>query len=141
MSRRPYRYLADPTCVAGIALYWAHRTWIKPTAWGGHGLLHDYLNDFLLIPVFLPPALMLQRWVGIRRHDRPPSAAEVATHVGLWSVLFVVVFPHFAWLYRNSTADPYNAVAFAVGGVAGWSVWKVGSNRDMDWGQRVESAS
>ena len=98
MGERSFRYMLDPACFFGVAAYWIHKLWIKPTGWGSHGLLHDYLNDFLLIPVFLPPTLFLHRVLRIRRHDRPPSALEVAAHVIVWSIMFLVVFPKSPWL-------------------------------------------
>ena len=125
MNARPFRYLADPLCLASVSIYWIHKLWIKPTTWGSHGLLHDYLNDVLLIPIFLPLALLIHRVLRIRMHDRPPSATEIALHVVLWSLLFVVAFPHNTWLFRHSTADPYNAVAFAVGGAFAWLIWNL----------------
>jgi hypothetical protein len=123
VSTQRFRYLADPLCLASVALYAAHRAWIKPTSFGARGLLHDYLNDCLLVPMFLPLALALHRRLGLREHDRPPSAREVAWHVVLWSILFCAVFPHHAWLFRHSTADPWNAVAYGAGGGVGWLWW------------------
>ncbi len=123
MPPRPFRYLADPLMLTGIAAYWIHKLWIKPTLWGSSGLLHDYLNDFLLIPIFLPPTLYLHHLLRIRPHHRPPTPAEITLHVALWSILFLLVFPHSPWLYRHSTPDPYNALAFAAGGAAAWLIW------------------
>lgn len=123
MVVRRFRYLADPLCLTAIGLYWVNREWIKPSAWGHHGFAHDYLNDVLLIPIFLPLVLIIHRWLGMRTHDRPPSALEVTSHVTIWSVLFLVIFPLHEWLYRHSTADPFNAIAFAAGGAMAWLFW------------------
>ena len=106
-----------------MATYWINRTWIKPTLWGGHGFFHDYLNDILLIPVFLPCVLWLHRLLRLRLHDRMPNVFEIAFHVVVWSICFLLIFPHQPWLFRHSTLDPMNAVAYAVGGLLSWLVW------------------
>jgi hypothetical protein len=101
-----------------------HRWWIKPSHFGSTGFFHDYFNDVLLIPIFLPPVLWLHRRLGMRNHDRPPTIVETAFHVAAWSVCFLLIFPQFPWLYQHSTADPWNAAAYAVGGAVAWVIWR-----------------
>src|SRR5438477_10217972 len=101
-----FRYWSDPLCCVSLCVYWINREWIKPTAWGHQGFFHDYLNDVLLIPLFLPPTLLLQWALRLRRHQRAPSILEVFSHWAIWSFLFLYIFPHIHWLYRHSTADP-----------------------------------
>jgi hypothetical protein len=85
--------------------------------------MHDYFNDVLLLPIFLPVSLLINRWLGLRRDDRSPSLIEVGGYFLLWSALFQLVFPRHAWLFRHSTDDPYNVVAFGIGGLVAWLTW------------------
>jgi hypothetical protein len=123
MSSPQFRYFADPLSLTGVVLYAAHKLLIKPTTWGSHGLLHDYLNDFLLIPIFLPPTLWVLRRLGVRTHDGPPSGIEIVSLLAMWAALFLWVFPEFRWMFRHSTRDPYNAVAYTVGAAVAGLVW------------------
>lgn len=128
MLSRTFRYGADRLCLASICFYFVNRFWIKPSVWGHSGFFHDYLNDVLLIPIFLPPVLWLHRCVGIRLHDHPPTGSEVFVHWLVWSLCFLMLFPKFTWLYRHSTPDPWNAAAYAAGAAGAWVVWH-GSER------------
>ena len=73
----------------------------------------------LLIPCALPVALWLQRRLGLREHDRPPSNAEIALHLLVWSVLFEVIGPHI----MRTTGDPLDVLAYIVGGIAAAFWW------------------
>jgi hypothetical protein len=117
--------MADWLFLVSVLLYLVNRFWIKKTAFGHRGFFHDYLNDVLLIPFFLPMVLLVQKKARLRGHDLPPTAFEVASHVVLWSVYFQYVFVHFHYLYRHSTADPWNMAAYAVGGVASLVIWNL----------------
>lgn len=80
--------------------------------------LHSYFNDVLLIPCALPPLLALQRLLGLRRHDAPPTWGEIAGHLIVWSILFEAIGPY---LFPHTTGDPWDVVCYTVGGtVAGW---------------------
>lgn len=119
-STHPFRYLADPICIASILLYCLGRWYLKPHHIGGW-FVHDYLNDLLCLPLFLPIILRLQSLLRIRRHDLPPTLFEVLHNWVIFSILFEVVFPRLP-IYRT-TADPWDAVAYLVGGLLAYAFW------------------
>jgi hypothetical protein len=120
-SRRPFRYAADPLCLASMACYALGRWYLKPHHVGGW-FVHDYLNDILCLPLFLPISLGAQRLLRLRRHDAPPRLWEVLQHGIIFSVLFEVILPRYPHLFRT-TADPWDAVAYFAGGLIAWLAW------------------
>jgi len=76
------------------------------------------------MPCALPPLLWFQRLVGLRLDDRAPTAGEIVLYGFVWSILFEVIGPH---LMRRATGDPYDVVAYAVGGIVAGIWW--GRNR------------
>jgi hypothetical protein len=113
---RPFRYLADPACIGSLLLYAANRWLLKPHHIGGP-IAHDYLNDLLCLPLFLPMILRVQRLVGLRHHDAPPRLWEILQHAIVFSIIFEVVLPKYPQ-YFHTTADPLDAVAYFAGGLA-----------------------
>ena len=107
---RPFGYWRDGLFLIGCALYALNRWAIKP--WTTSPFLHGYFNDVLLIPCALPLVLWMQRKLGARTHDRPPTMGEVAAHLAVWSVLFEVAGPHL----MHVTGDPRDVLAYAAGG-------------------------
>ncbi|HET6251163.1 MAG TPA: hypothetical protein VFE47_26005 [Tepidisphaeraceae bacterium] len=124
-SGHRFRYFADGLFIAAVLIYLVNRFWAKKTTWGRTGFCHDYLNDVLLIPFFLPGVLWLHRRLGLRSHDRPPRLGEVALHVGVWSICFEWLFARYHVFYQHSTADPKDALAYAVGGGIAWMIWNL----------------
>lgn len=119
--RHPFRYFADPICVASMACYALGRWYLKPQHLGGW-FVHDYLNDLLCLPLFLPMSLGMQRLLRLRRHDAPPRLWEVLQHAVVFSVVFEVLLPRYPHTFRT-TADPWDAVAYFVGGLFAWALW------------------
>lgn len=113
-----FTYWRDPLFVVCCLLYGLNRWGLKPRIHSA--FLHDHFNDLLLIPCALPILLLMQRWLGLREDDRPPSAGEIALYVVLWSVLFEVIGPR---LVSFSVGDPWDAVSYAVGGVFAGCWW------------------
>lgn len=62
----------------------------------------------------------MQRWLGLRAHDRPPTAGEVAAHVIGWSILFEWIGPHIL----PTVGDPWDAVSYGAGGLAAYWWWR-----------------
>lgn len=112
-----FAYLWDPLFLVGCALYAANRWLIKPHVHSG--FFHNWFADCLLIPCALPVMLLIHRRLGLRAHDRPPTAAEIAGHFIGWSVLFEIIGPHI----MHTTGDPWDAVAYAAGGVLAYCWW------------------
>jgi hypothetical protein len=117
-----FHYALDPLCLACCALYALNRWGLKPHT---HlAFFRFWFNDLLLIPCALPPLLQVHRWLKWRRHDRPPTVAEVAGHLVLWSVLFEVAGPY---LMRGATGDWRDVIAYTIGAAASLVCWRSGS--------------
>lgn len=118
-----FRYLRDGLFLIATFGYALNRWWLKP--WLGTPFLVGHLNDLLLIPAALPVVLWMQRLLGLRKDDAPPSWAEISLHLAVWTVISEVIGPR--W-FGHGTADLWDAVAYAAGGgVAG--VWWNRGNR------------
>lgn len=120
---RRFQYFADPVCIAALAIYTASRFYLKPAHVGGW-LVHDYLNDFLCLPLFLPMILQVQRWLRIRRDDGYPRAWEIAQHWAIFSIMFEIVLPRFPATF-HTVADPWDVVAYLLGGLTAWGCWRI----------------
>ena len=119
---KPFRYALDPACVLACASYALNRGVLKPHAHST--FLHAHFNDLLLIPAALPLVLWLQRRFGLRAHDAPPDAREIALHFAVWAICAEIIAPHFA----HGTGDWRDALAYAVGAIAAWAWWQRGGN-------------
>ena len=114
---KPFGFWRDGLFVIGCVAYALNRWLLKPHfRWR---FLHWHFNDLWLIPCALPLVLYLHRRLRLRQ-DRPPTAAEVAGHLVLWSALFEWWGPH---LWRSATGDPLDVVCYWVGGVGAWAWW------------------
>ncbi len=113
-----FRYLRDPAFVFCCLSYASNRWLIKPHV--HNAFIHGYFNDVLLIPCALPPLLLTQRWLGLRRNDLPPLAGEILFHLVIWSMLFEWIGPKFM---PHTTGDPWDVVAYFVGGALAWLWW------------------
>ncbi len=115
---RPFGYVFDPLFIICCGLYAANRWLVKPHC---HiAFFHNWFNDLWLIPCALPPLLLAHRWLGLRRHDEPPTFGEVAAHLVGWSVLFEIIGPHI----MRTTGDPLDAAAYAFGAGVGLIWWR-----------------
>jgi hypothetical protein len=113
-----FRYLADRLFLLTCSLYALNRWAIKPRIQSA--FLHNHFNDLLLIPCALPPLLLLQRWLGLRLHDRPPTLWEIGFHWLIWSLLFEVFGPH---IVPSTVGDAWDVVAYLVGGILAGLWW------------------
>jgi hypothetical protein len=116
---RSFRYLRDPLFLFACLAYATNRWLLKPH-WH-NGFLHSYGNDLLLIPCALPLVLLAERGLKLRAHDHPPQPGEIVFHLLVWSILFEWVGPH---LMRNATGDPWDVVAYVVGGACAGLWWR-----------------
>jgi hypothetical protein len=108
----------DPVCIASCTSYAINRWIIAPHV--SAGWVHSWVNDFFLIPAALPLLLWLQRILGLRKDDEPPTWAEVFAHLAGWSLLFEYFGPI---LNPRSTGDIWDVVAYTIGAVAAGSWW------------------
>lgn len=121
MGVRRFLYWRDPLCMACFGLYWLNRLVIKPMT--PAVFFHSYLNDVICLPCFLPLALFVARKIGLRRHDGPPTAFELATYFVTWSFVFEFVGPRLPALYPRTVGDPLDVLAYAVGTATGALAW------------------
>lgn len=82
--------------------------------------LHTHFNDLLLIPAALPLVLWLQRRLSLRKHDSPPTAAEICGHWLVWSVISEGIGPH---VFAHATADILDVVAYGAGAIVAGVWW------------------
>jgi hypothetical protein len=124
-----FRYFADPLCIASLAIYPINRWYLKPHHIGGW-FTHGYLNDVICLPLFLPMILYLQRALDIRKHDSYPTLWEVLHNWLIFSIVFEVVIPRFPGMFTH-TQDPYNVVAYLLGGLVAWGIWSWRNKRSL----------
>lgn len=114
-----FRYVADPLCWSAVALYALNRWELKPHF--ASPFLHSYLSDLLLIPAALPVVLWLQRRLGLRQVDTPPTWAEMLGHLTVWSIICEVIGP---FVLHHGTADLRDVVCYTLGGVLACLWWQ-----------------
>ena len=130
---RKFGYLADKTFLAACLIYGANRFWGKPLLGASLPFLRNHLDDCLLIPAALPPLLFVFRKLGLRCHDCPPRAREVAEWTLLWSIVFEWVFPRFL---QRGTADWWDVLSYLTGALVSWLLWQgFAKTADPRWPQ------
>jgi hypothetical protein len=63
---------------------------------------------------------LMQRWLRLRPHDRPPTTGEITLYLGVWSVLFEWIGPR---IMPWTVGDPWDVAAYAVGAVLAGLWW------------------
>ncbi|MCB9877257.1 MAG: hypothetical protein H6835_06600 [Planctomycetes bacterium] len=125
-DRSGFRYWRDPLCVGAAVVYALNRYWWKPLLPGSASFVHGYLGDVLLLPVLVPIALAVQRRLGLRAHDGPPTVVELLVHWMLWSWCFEWLGPRLPALAPGAVADPWDLLAYAAGGMLAALWWRGG---------------
>lgn len=125
MNRR-WSAWKDALFWGALAAYALNRWGVRP--WVQDGWLRFHANDFLLIPVLLPPVLMVHQWLGWRRCGEAPRPLETGAHLVFWCAAFEWIAP--AW-FGKGTADWRDAVHYCLGAFVaqGWWSWFWGSGR------------
>jgi hypothetical protein len=114
---KTFRYVLDPLCLLACSLYAINRWLIEPVCkWP---FLHEHFDDLLLIPAALPVVLGLQRWIGLRNHDRPPSLPEIVGHFLIRSLVAEALGP---FIFPWTVGDALDVTAYSLGALAG-AVW------------------
>ncbi len=112
-------YLRDGLFFLSCSLYAINRWALKPRVHSP--FLHDHFNDMLLIPCALPILLLMQRSLGLRDHDKPPTPGEIALYLVVWSILFEGIGPY---IFPHSVGDPWDVAAYIVGGIFAGLWWQ-----------------
>jgi hypothetical protein len=103
-----------------MLIYLLNRFVLKPHHIGGW-FTHEYLNDVLCLPIFLPIILRLQSSLGIRRHDLPPTFFEVIQNWAVFTLVYQLLLPRFPVFV--TAGDPWDSLAYLVGGMAAYVYW------------------
>ena len=122
-ASRPFRYIADPACIASLILYTVNRYFLKPHHIGGW-FTHGYLNDVLCLPLFVPIILNAQHLVGLRRHFGFPHPWEIFQNWVVFTIVFQVVIPRFPKTFI-AAGDPYDILAYLTGGIIAGFYWSI----------------
>lgn len=122
--RAPFAYFRDPVCLCAAGLYVLNRSWLTPLFVDPDAFVRCYFGDVMCLPVSVPVVLWLQRRCGLRGHDLPPSVGELLLHWLLWSFCFEWLGPRLPALAPGAVGDPWDAVAYAAGGVVAGAVWR-----------------
>ena len=124
---RPFGYWRDPLFLLGCASYALNRWVLKAQLHSD--FMQGQFNDLWLIPCALPLVLWVQRLLGLRTHDLPPTGFEIIFHLAVWSVLFEVIGPR----VLPVTGDLLDVFAYLVGGLFAAIWWHRPSVRRVSW--------
>lgn len=123
-NRQEFQYLRDPLFIACLAAYFINRV---AESFGIAGpTLRYYLNDLICLPFWLPIVLQIARSIGFRKIDAPPSGLECGLALFIWATLFEVWLPETNLLAGYAIADPWDVIAYAIGGFVAqvwWGWW------------------
>jgi hypothetical protein len=132
VSHRPFRYLADPVCIASLILYATNRYIFKPHHIGGW-FTHGYLNDVLCLPLFVPMILYAQHIVGLRTGFAFPRVWEILQTWLVFTIVFQVIIPRFPKTFV-AAGDPFDILAYLGGGVIAGLYWAMQARRSLSKG-------
>ena len=121
-----YRYLRDPCFLLCLFLFLANRYVFIPQI--EHPFFKGYLNDLICLPFWVPIMLQGSRWLGFRRHDRPPDAWDILLPLLGFTLVFEIWIPGQAGYQGYFVADPWDVLAYATGALslALWVRWFYG---------------
>lgn len=118
-----YLYLRDPVFLTSVALYFVNRFIAKPLEGLHGGFFHNWGNDLLCIPLFLPICLWFYRRIGLRTNDGYPTRFEMLSHLIVWSYYFVWAAPRMGGIYSWKVSDPWDVLAFSAGTAVAALFW------------------
>lgn len=108
-----FRYLFDPLFLVTVVIYVVNRYVFEPYLPGT--FFHSYVNDLICIPFCVPIMLWGMRITRVRRHDGPPTLAEIAIPLLIWSFAFELFFPYVGPWAGGATADPNDIICYVIG--------------------------
>lgn len=117
----PFKYLRDPLFLFCVALYFVNRFLLKPVF--PVAFFHNYLNDVICIPFWVPIMLWGMKITRLRREDLTPQCHEVILPLVMWSVVFEIVLPGMRE-FRHAHADVNDILAYTVGAALAVCWWE-----------------
>ena len=120
--QKPFGHLRDPLFLACLAIYVANR--IAEDLGLTHWLLRGYLNDFICIGFWVPILTFGLARLGLRESDPIPEGPEIAIAFLVWALMFEVWLPTTSLLADFTTADPWDVVCYAAGGILAGIWWR-----------------
>jgi hypothetical protein len=118
-----FRYLRDPLFLSCVLLYFVNRFVIKKLVAGG--FFHDYFNDLICIPFWVPIMLFFERKTRMRPDDAAPRWYEIIIPLVLWSYIFEVYLPGTRLFRGRATADARDVLYYCIGALGAAVVWRV----------------
>lgn len=114
-----FGYLRDPLFLLCLIVYGANR--LLEDSGLSPPLFRCYLNDVICIPFWVPIMLWAERQSGLRQHDDPPHAYEMAIPLVIWAAVFEVVLPSTRAWQGLTVPDPNDVLCYAAGAcIASW---------------------
>lgn len=128
-----FAYLRDPLFLFCFVLYFVNRLVLKNVS--DIEFFHNYLNDLICIPFWVPIMLFALQKLGLRKDDGIPRAHEVIIPLLVWSVVFELLLPRMGTFEGLAFADCQDVLFYALGALASTVFWK-------SWyGQKADSRS
>ncbi|HAI12106.1 MAG TPA: hypothetical protein DCM28_10410 [Phycisphaerales bacterium] len=118
---KPFSYLRDRLFLICVGIYFLNRM-LESVQWS-HTYLRWYLNDLLLVPIFVPIMLWCMRKLKLRKHDLAPSLLEIGMLVLVIGLVFEGISPYLPVLKDVSTPDINDLICYALGGVMSLGYW------------------
>ena len=133
-----FRYLRDPLFLFCVALYIVNRFVLRRLL--HDGFVHNYLNDLICIPFWVPIMLFLMRRTGLRTEDSAPRWYEILVPLIIWSVVFELILPRLDMFRGRSFSDPRDIVFYTLGALLAavfWRIWygRRGNERKLGAGR------
>lgn len=119
-----FRYLTDPLFLVTVVIYLLNRFIFEPYI--PCSFFSSYVNDLICIPFCVPIMLWGMRITRARRHDLPPTLAEIMIPLLVWSIAFELIFPNVGPLVGRAIADPNDILCYAICAwfsLAFWQRW------------------
>ncbi len=121
----------DPIFLFSVALYFINRQFLK-TAFPDNAFLHGYLTDCLCLPVWVPLMVWGMRQMRLRDAS-PPRWNEIFLPLLIWSLMFEFWLPQTEVFGHFAPGDPFDIVAYALGGIIAFGGWKIIYSGRFGW--------
>ena len=123
VTKMRFLFLRDPLFLFSVALYLFNRGFLK-AHFPQDQFLHGYLTDVLCLPVWVPFMVWGMRKFGLR-DESPPRWSEILVPLVFWSLMFEFWLPQTTVFGRFAPGDPFDIMAYTVGGILAFGIWKI----------------